>query len=492
LQQQGELYLLGSFASAVFAREFLNDQGITAHVFKQGQYKNAPSVLTETKLSRAHKENMTSILTSIQMSVWQEMAMGRAGAGGVFGDWLFTAKAHQVRRFWNKMQRAGIFDATVARQMGLVDYTPRVDPLMALLAKTKPTDWDVTETNFDDFPAQHQISVHDYAKVTAQSQDASGRLQEWLTYARDIPYIGESLASTIAQYTQPQIALLYATGGLGDEAARRLIPDIRHIGQQPNVKAVVLRVDSPGGSIEACESIAQELQQLKIPMVVSMGNVAASGGYYISAPADKIFANDKTLTGSIGVFGVRLDLTKLAEKWGFRVQHVVPLSSSSNGLATMQSPWTPLTRPMQRALQQSMYRAYAQFQKVVAEGRTIPLRQVGRLAQGRVYTGKQAMEKGLVDSKGGLHEALEYAQTTYAKTDDCVVTTWPRRKSLFARIQEVAENQGDFALLARNKNNKMELIKSLPATSYTGVMMTMDEQSAIQCLVEDFPLGFWQ
>ena len=197
-----------------------------------------------------------------------------------------------------------------------------------------------------------------------------------------------------------------------------------------NIKCLLLRIVSPGGQIVACEQIAQELQALSIPVVVSMGSVAASGGYYIAAQANRIFGLNKTITGSIGVYGVRADLTQWAKLNGIRVEHVSAIfttTSSSikdgnNGtpLAAMYSIFCPMTPTMKQNMALSVERSYDLFRQVVINGRQLYPNQLDELAQGKVWTGRQAKEIGLVDEIGGYERALAYAKRTYCnnQSDD--------------------------------------------------------------------------
>ena len=155
-----------------------------------------------------------------------------------------------------------------------------------------------------------------------------------------------------------------------------------------------------------------------------MGNVAASGGYYIASGAKRIFALPSTVTGSIGVFGIKLDVTGFAKKYGIRFQHIETGPHSCSAL-----PSRPLTPAARANFQRSIQRVYSRFKEVVSEGRALDLRTVEQVAQGRVWTGTQALQNGLVDELGGLHDAIEYAKKTYA-TKDATVQVWPKPPSL--------------------------------------------------------------
>jgi len=190
--------------------------------------------------------------------------------------------------------------------------------------------------------------------------------------------------------------------------SRETIEELRHYRDNPSVKAIVLRIDSPGGAVVPSQEIFAEVRKTraegKIKVVTSMGNVAASGGYYIAAATDRIVANPGTLTGSIGVIMELANVKGLLEKFG--VQSVVIKSGRHKDMA---SPFRAMT-PEDRALLQTVLDdVHAQFIDAVATGRSLQLEQVKTLADGRIFTGKQAQTVNLVDELGDLHDAIQLA-----------------------------------------------------------------------------------
>ena len=190
--------------------------------------------------------------------------------------------------------------------------------------------------------------------------------------------------------------------------SRETIEELRHYRDNPSVKAIVLRIDSPGGAVVPSQEIFAEVRKTraegKIKLVTSMGNVAASGGYYIAAATDRIVANPGTLTGSIGVIMELANVKGLLEKFG--VQSVVIKSGRHKDMA---SPFRAMT-PEDRALLQTVLDdVHAQFIDAVATGRSLQLEQVKTLADGRIFTGKQAQTVNLVDELGDLHDAIQLA-----------------------------------------------------------------------------------
>ncbi len=206
--------------------------------------------------------------------------------------------------------------------------------------------------------------------------------------------------------------------------------------EDPRVAAVVLEVNSPGGGVTASDQMHQSILDFKEssgkPVVVSMDSVAASGGYYISAAADRIVANESTLTGSLGVVIPLLNFSEAAEKYGVTQKYV-----KSGEFKTMGSSWNELTPEEREVFQSIVDQEYDEFVEVIVEGRDLPEERVREIADGRVYSGQQARELGLVDSFGGLDEATEVSQDL-AKVEGATVVRYVLPESftdtLFARL----------------------------------------------------------
>jgi protease-4 len=190
----------------------------------------------------------------------------------------------------------------------------------------------------------------------------------------------------------------------GNVYSESIIEQLQRADSSPSVKAIVLRVNSPGGGVVASDEIYHALLELETPVVVSMSEVAASGGYYISCGADEIVANPTTLTGSIGVIGTSPNLEGLLDKIGIQVTVI-----KSGDMKDALSPFREPTEEELEYYQKIIDEAYAQFVGIVAEGRGLPPDQVREIADGRVYTGLQALELGLVDELGNFPEAIDLA-----------------------------------------------------------------------------------
>ncbi|HBI39399.1 MAG TPA: signal peptide peptidase SppA, partial [Tenacibaculum sp.] len=227
-----------------------------------------------------------------------------------------------------------------------------------------------------------------------------------------------------------KIAVIYAQGqilygeGNEDVIGQDLINKaIRKARKDSNVKAIVLRVNSPGGSALASELIWRELDLAKKekPLVVSMGNVAASGGYYIACNATKIIAEPTTITGSIGVFGLLPNATKLAGKLGINAEQISTNNSPNYSL------FEPMSKKFYEVTKDGVEKTYDLFVERVSTGRGMPIEQVDKLAQGRVWTGKEAKENGLVDELGGLDKAVKIA-AEIAGVEDYRIRNYPNYK----------------------------------------------------------------
>lgn len=188
--------------------------------------------------------------------------------------------------------------------------------------------------------------------------------------------------------------------------SERVVEDLTFFREQPHVRAIVLRVDSPGGSVGPSQEIFAEVRRLAEEKVVvaSMGAVAASGGYYVAIPATRIVANPGTITGSIGVITQVPNVEELADKIGFRMNTVTSGPSKDAG-----NPFRPFTEDDRRVFRELVDDVYRQFVEDVARGRGLELDHVRKLADGRVYTGAQAMDLGLVDELGNFNDAVEIA-----------------------------------------------------------------------------------
>jgi len=255
---------------------------------------------------------------------------------------------------------------------------------------------------------------------------------------------------------------------LREDIGKRDITTAAIIPKDKNVKAIVLRVNSPGGSALASDVIWREVKLAKQekPVIASMGDVAASGGYYISCAADKIVASPNTITGSIGVFGIIPNIQKLLnDKIGITIDNV-----KTNENAGYMSINRPLTEFEREVTQKGVEKVYATFISHVAEGRKMTTEQVDAIGQGRVWSGSDAINIGLIDEFGGLERAIEIA-SEMAELDDYRTISLPEQKDPFTQIMEELTGK-----------KTISMIKEEMGTTYTyfNYLKTISDMEGVQ------------
>lgn len=363
LNPQGQLNWCGMASQPIFYKELLEKIGVKMQVFKVGTYKSAVEPFTATQMSEANREQVSSYINDI----WQTMLADVSASRMLDTDLLNTyADSMLTFRPAEEMVRKGMVD-TLCYMDGvsriLREKTGKQDGLLPL------------------------ISVKEMAAIAATTPQTGDKIMVYHAYG-DI----------VSQKTDWSESVIDA------ESVCRNLKALR---EDPSVKAVVLRINSGGGSAYASEQIWHEMNLLREakPVVVSMGGMAASGGYYIACAANYIVAEPTTLTGSIGIFGLIPDASRLlGEKLGLHFDVVKTNEHADFG--NMSRPFNPSES---RMMQGYIERGYQLFTGRVAEGRNMNIRQVEQLAEGRVWTGQQALENGLVDANGGLQTAVRKA-----------------------------------------------------------------------------------
>ena len=389
LNPEGALDLHGMASQVMFYKHLLDKLDIEMQIVRgpNNRFKSAVEPYFLDKMSEANREQMDKLLGS----VWGQILTG-----------ISTSRNISVEQLNNIADSlTTIFDAEKAMQYGLVDnlyYKDQMlDELKTLTGSTKGV---------------NAVGNEKYAK-SYKDKNAS----------------------------KNEVAIIYASGqifdGKGSEAniySENLSKTIRKAREDNSVKAIVLRVNSPGGSAVASAIIGRELDLTKEvkPVIVSMGNYAASGGYWISANADYIFADPTTLTGSIGVFGTFPNAQGfLNDKIGLTFDVVKTNENADFGNFTQ-----PLTAYQYGKLQENVVKTYDQFTKRVAEGRNLRQTYVDSIGQGRVWAGVDAIELGLVDQLGNLEDAIAYAAEKADIANDYKVVEMPKQKDFFAKIME--------------------------------------------------------
>lgn len=383
----GELEMNGLFAQTMYQAEALNKLGIGVQVTRVGKYKSAVEPLIRNDMSPEEEEQTRRLLNDLWQTIITDSAQDRP-----INPAQFQATA----------DNQGFLFGDEAKTQNYVDTIAYEDEVIAQLRSMTGEADDQDSENF------RQISLGQYASV------AEDKLQ--------------------TRNAKDEVAVVYAEGpiidgdgsGLSDAeaiAGDRLAQQLRELRRDDSVKAVVLRVNSPGGSATASEIILREvrlLQEAGKPVVVSMGNVAASGGYWISSLADTIVAEPTTITGSIGVFSLFVNLEDLGDKIGINWDGV-----KTADLADIYSSTRPKNEKELAILQKSVDHVYDEFLQRVVEGRNLPQEKVAEIAQGRVWSGKTAKDLGLVDELGGLDQAIEIAAQKAELGDDWKLKEYP-------------------------------------------------------------------
>lgn len=362
LNPHGLLGLTGFSSQTMFYKGLLEKAGVEMMVFKVGTYKGAVEPFLGDKLSDANREQ----ITSYQKYIWDNVTEGIALSRHI--------SVNDVNHFADE----GLFfsDPSKAIECGLIDglkYRKEVEQLLME---------QVGQTG-------KQMNALSVAKVN--------RVKETTR---------EYLNKIAVVYAEGEIDIVSSSYNSNQTITENIVKDLRKLKDDENVKAVVLRINSPGGSAYVSEQIWKDVYDLnkKKPVVVSMGNVAASGGYYISCGASKIVAEANTLTGSIGIFALFPNTSGLFNKLALSTDIV-----KTNRYADLGDMSRPMTDDEKMLIQGYVERGYDTFLTRCAEGRNMTKEAIDSIAQGRVWTGQQALELGLVDEIGGLDKAIDMA-----------------------------------------------------------------------------------
>ena len=394
LNPQGSIGWHGLASTPVFYKDLLEKIGVEMQVFKVGTYKSAVEPFIATEMSDANREQLTEMLDS----TWDELLTAVSASRGVSKEKLDD----YADRFMDFCPA----DEYVA--CGMADTLLYKDGVQAYLKSLTGIDGD------DDLNLVTMETMKERLKLNKMVEDAADK---------------------------SKVAVYYAFGEIDGSASsldeginsKKVIKELRELREDDDVKAVVLRVNSPGGSAYGSEQIWREVTLLKAakPVVVSMGDYAASGGYYISCAADCIVASPITLTGSIGIFGVIPSAEKLLKEkigLGFDVVKTNPMADFGN----MSRTFTPQERVV---LQNYVNNGYALFLKRCADGRGVAVEDIAKIAEGRVWTGSKAKEIGLVDELGDLDKAVEIAAQK-AGLADYSVKAYPEEKPLIEKLMD--------------------------------------------------------
>jgi protease-4 len=391
---QGSIAWHGLASQVVFFKDLLGKLGVDMQIFKVGTYKSAVEPFIATEMSPANREQTTAYITSI----------------------------------WNKL----LEDISASRNLSVDSLNYYADQMMDLRPAQDYITYGMADT------LMYKDEVLSYLKnMSNREADESLRtlsLEDMKNVKRNVP---KDKSGNI-------IAVYYAYGEIDNSTStdegidsKKVCRDLRKLREDETVKAVVLRVNSPGGSAYGSEQIWNEVVKMTAekPVVVSMGDYAASGGYYISCAADCIVANPTTLTGSIGIFGMFPNMEKLfSDKLGLNFDMV-----KTNKLADMGDLTRPFNAAESEIMQNYINNGYKLFVKRCADGREMTTEAIEKIAEGRVWTGATAKELGLVDELGGLDKALEIAAEK-AGVEAYSTITYPAKEGMFSSLLNQSKN----------------------------------------------------
>ena len=395
----GEMDFKGLSTEVMFFKDFQEKSGLKMEVIRHGKYKSAVEPFLENEMSEANKQQTSELLNSLWNSVVEDISISRK---------IPVSRLNEIAN-------------------GLLARTPE-------MAKTEKL---IDKIDYEDV-------YHDAirAKLNVE-KDEDYEAISMLDYA-------ENVATTSTNFETNKIAIVYAQGEIasgegdvttiGELSMRRSLQEAR---KDDDVKAIVLRINSPGGNVLTSDLIWREIEITKKvkPVVVSMGNYAASGGYYIACNANKIFAEPSTITGSIGVFGTLPNFTQATKKFGI---NTVQVKTHEN--ASEYSPFVPLDEKFKTFTLESVEHIYNVFVNRVATGRKMTFENVDAIAQGRVWSGADALKIGLVDQLGTMTDAIKYA-ASLTKIDKYSTIDYPEYET------DVRNIFGKFLPFAQSKTN---------------------------------------
>ena len=384
MNPMGMIQLKGLSSEVLYYEDFQNQYGVKMEVIRHGKYKSAVEPYLQDHMSEENRTQIQSLLNAVWETLRDEVAQSRGlepATLDVLADDLVVT------------------DAEEALAQGIIDGLVYEDDFEDKIKATIEVD------------PKEDLKVVDSDKINIQIQEYDNEISD-------------------------RIAIVYAQGPIlntkgsadiiGKEAINKAFQEIL---ESDKIKAVVLRVDSPGGDALTSEIILNASRTLKgkKPLVVSMGNVAASGGYYISSLADRIFADPMTITGSIGVLAAFPNIRGMTNRIGINAEQV---TTHKNAMGY--SPFEPLSEGFEKSTISAIEKVYHTFKSRVSEGRSLSMEIVEEIAQGRVWSGKNAVEIGLVDTLGGLQEAITGA-AELAKIDKYNLVDYPKYDDDFER-----------------------------------------------------------
>ncbi len=375
----GALDFKGLATEILFFKDLEDKSGVKMEVIRHGKYKSAVEPYLFNEMSASNRAQITSFLNAI----WTEMLVDISDSRNISIDELNAIADNLLARNAELAIENKIIDGAIYMD----EYNDKLKMAVGISTESK----------------LHKVSLEDYIST------GKGRIRS--TASNNIAVI----------YAQGEI--MYGRGNENYIGQELIIKALKKARNSNRVKGIVLRVNSPGGSALASELIWRELELTKEekPLVVSMGNLAASGGYYLACNADRIFAEPTTITGSIGVFGVLPNVNKLAANIGLNAEQVRTNKGPDYSI------FEPMTSEFRAVTKEGVEKVYTTFLERVASGRAMTIQAVDSISQGRVWSGVEALENGLIDELGNLEDAISYA-AELADITDYKVRNYPSYK----------------------------------------------------------------
>ncbi len=387
----GDAMMFGMSSGIIFFKDALDKLGIDMQLIRHGKYKAAGEQFTKNELTPENREQNQVLIDGIWKSIVSEIAASRDFTAEEFNSWI---------------DNLDLTNAKVLLEKGIVDelcYHSDLEDYLCGICNAK----DVKDLNF--------VDVADYAK---------SKVKQSIKIKNKIAVV----------YADGEIVVENSPMQRGGIAGTEFAGILSEIRRDSTIKAVVLRVNSPGGSAQGAEMINHELGLLKAvkPVVASYGDYAASGGYWISARADKIFVDNTTITGSIGVFSMMPSFGKaLNKKVGVNVASI-----NSNRHSDVMSLMRPLDADEVKFMESNIEKVYTDFTSLVAEGRKMTVEQVDEIGQGRVWTGTDALRIGLADERGGLVDAIRYAESLVGDGKELRIVEYPAVETAYEKLMK--------------------------------------------------------
>lgn len=425
LNPQGMIEFQGLAPNVMFYKKALDKLGVEMQVVKVGTFKSAVEPFIMDKMSDANKEQVTVFASSIWNNVLKEISASR------------KISLDSLNAYADKMMLFQPIETSLKSKM--IDQLMFEDEVDSLVSKK-------------------------YLKLKKEEE---------------INYISNSELVDVKadkKLEKEEVAIIYAFGGIdtdgGDEGivSEDLVKTINDVRKEKSVKAVVFRVNSPGGSAYGSEQILNAMKQLKKekPVIVSMGDYAASGGYYISCSADTILAEPTTLTGSIGIFGIIPNVKGLYDKIGLTTDGIK--TNKMSDAISVNRPFTPEERNL---MQNYINRGYELFVNRCAEGRKKTPEEIKAIAEGRVWTGEDALKIGLVDKLGTIKDAIAIAAKK-AKLSKYNITTYPEKEDFFTRFMKDFKTSAETSFVKKQLGENYFILKQIQqAQKMNGIYMMM-------------------